>query len=140
MFPKRLSFCGDTSSSGVEESSVKKAKALNMFLNDSSSSDTNPSAACEQFRRPTDISTPLQKPKMSFSSNNNDDEEVKISPINLATAPEVVAAREGVIKKPRLVFPTSAMPRPDLGHRRRQSAPVSFFLIPTINVPNITFS
>ena len=128
MFPKRLSFCGDTSSSGVDDGCVKKAKALNMFLNDSSSSDTtNPTAACEQqFRRPTDISTPLQKPKMSFGSNNNDDEEVKISPINLGAAQEVVASRgEGVIKKPRLVFPTAAMPRPDLGHKRRQSAPVS---------------
>ena len=71
MFPKRLSFCGDTSTSGAEDSSSGKKAAkttpLNMFLNDSSSSDTNPSAnANEQFRRPTDISTPLQKPKMSF--------------------------------------------------------------------------
>lgn len=69
MFPKRLSlsFCGDTSSSGVEDSSGKKGKtALNMFLNDSGSSETNPSATAEQFRRPTDISTPLPKPKMSF--------------------------------------------------------------------------
>ena len=66
MFPKRLSFCGDTSSSGVEDSSGKKGKTLNMFLNDSGSSETNPSAASEQFRRPTDISTPLQKPKMAF--------------------------------------------------------------------------
>ena len=60
------------------------------------------------------------------SSNNNDDEEeVKISPINLGATPEVVSSREGVIKKPRLVFPASAMPKPDLGHKRRQSAPVS---------------
>jgi len=132
MFPKRLSFCGDTSSSGVEDSCGKKAKTtttLSMFLNDSSSSETNPSAASEreQFRRPTDISTPLQKPKMSFrsSNNNDDDEEVKISPINLGATPEVVSSREGVIKKPRLVFPASAMPKPDLGHKRRQSAPAA---------------
>ena len=68
MFPKRLSlsFCGDTSSSGVEDSGKKGKTALSMFLNDSSSSETNPSAPVEQFRRPTDISTPLPKPKMSF--------------------------------------------------------------------------
>ena len=59
------------------------------------------------------------------SNNNDDDEEVKISPINLGATPEVVSSREGVIKKPRLVFPASAMPKPDLGHKRRQSAPVS---------------
>ena len=68
---------------------------------------------------------PLTRLFFCRSSNNNDEEEVKISPINLGATPEIVSSREGVIKKPKLVFPASAMPKPDLGHKRRQSAPVS---------------
>ena len=76
-------------------------------------------------------STPTDCTFFCRSSNNNDEEEVKISPINLGATPEIVSSREGVIKKPKLVFPASAMPKPDLGHKRRQSAPVSVELITT---------
>ena len=74
---------------------------------------------------------PLTRLFFCGSSNNNDEEEVKISPINLGATPEIVSSREGVIKKPKLVFPASAMPKPDLGHKRRQSAPVSVELLTT---------
>ena len=77
------------------------------------------------------LSTPTDWTFFCRSSNNNDEEEVKISPINLGATPEIVSSREGVIKKPKLVFPASAMPKPDLGHKRRQSAPVSVELLTT---------
>ena len=82
------------------------------------------SSKCYQF--------PLTGIIFCRSSNNNDEEEVKISPINIGATPEIVSSREGVIKKPKLVFPASAMPKPDLGHKRRQSAPVSVELLTSL--------